>query len=573
MSSFTITALVAPFTAASQRLIGAATITLALLLATGCPALPPNVTRQPSTAVSGAGTRLQHVADASLADHDGTLSGLRLLPNGDHALDARLALVQRAERSLDLQYYAWHDDDTGRRLLAALAEAAARGVRVRLLVDDLHAGALQPRLAALAAQAGAQVRLYNPLPVREGSVASRVLGSMHDFERLNHRMHNKLFIADGALAVAGGRNIGDEYFMRSPVANFIDLDVLVAGPVVSDMAASFDSYWNSERAWPVQALAATEAATGTVVADEGHAPGAFSLASATGASKVVGATSGTSGTSLPSVTRASNAIPATLPPDARDRLGRSPVSSQLDAGRLDLLPAPVRLLVDSPDKQRCGAPDDDGPCPAAEPGAVDTLVAAMRGARHELKITSPYFVPGPEGMAMLQAVAARGATIRLLTNSIGATDEPLVHWGYARHRPAMLALGLQIRELSPTLPARTQALGSFGRSAARLHAKVVVIDGRQVALGSANMDRRSARINTELVMLIDSPALAAELARLAGADALAGSYRLRLGEDRRIEWLVSEGGTERPVSDEPDLGWAQRLRLGLLSLWIAEEQL
>ena len=550
MFRFTTPAFVAPFATATQRLIGAASVLLALLLATGCAALPPGATRHPSTAMEGAGSALQHIADASLAGQDPTLSGFRLLPNGDHALDARLALVQRAERSLDLQYYAWHDDDTGRRLLAALAEAARRGVRVRLLVDDLHAGALQARLAALAAQPGAEVRLYNPLPVREGGVASRVLGSMHDFGRLNHRMHNKLFIADGALAVAGGRNIGDEYFMRSPVANFIDLDVLVAGPVVADMAASFDRYWNGERAWPVQAL----------VPPAEH----------DGAPDSIGATNATHATHA---THATEATGPALPLAPHDRLGRTSVSQQLAAGRLDLLPAPVRLLVDSPDRQRCEEPDDDAPCPAAEPGAVDRLVTAMRGAQHELKITSPYFVPGAEGMAMLQAVAARGASIRLLTNSIGATDEPLVHWGYARYRPALLQLGLQIRELSPTLPARTQALGSFGRSAARLHAKVVVIDGRHVALGSANMDRRSARINTEMVMLIDSPALAAELARLAGADALAGSYRLRLDEDRRIEWLVSEGGAERPVSDEPDLGWAQRLKLGLLSLWIAEEQL
>jgi putative cardiolipin synthase len=527
------------FAARCQRLTGASIALVALLLGTGCAALPGSVARPPSTALAGAGTPLQHIADASLAGRDPALSGFRLLPNGDHALDARLALAQRAERSLDLQYYAWHDDDTGRRLLAALRDAGRRGVRVRLLVDDLHAGALQALLAGLAAQSGVEVRLFNPLPVREGSVAGRVLGSLHDFSRLNHRMHNKLFVADGALAVAGGRNIGDEYFMRSAVANFVDLDVLAAGPVVADMAASFDRYWNSDRAWPVQALTPRE--------DDSALRARFDQA-------VAGAARG-------------------LHVDPLDRLGRSPVSHQLDAGRLELLAAPVRLLADSPDKQRCDAADEDASCRAAEPAAVEALFAAMRETRHELKITSPYFVPGAEGMAILQAVAARGASIRLLTNSIGATDEPLVHWGYARYRPAMLELGLQIRELSPTLPARTQAFGSFGRSAARLHAKVVVIDGRRVALGSANMDRRSARINTEVVLLIDSPALAAELARLAGAEALAGSYRLRLDEDRHIEWLVSEEGTERPVSTEPDLGWAQRLKLGLLSLWVAEEQL
>ena len=517
---------------------------LLVLAATGCAALPGSVVRQPSTALPAAGSALQRIADHSLAGQHATLTGLRLLPNGDHALDARLALVQRAERSLDLQYYAWHDDGTGRQLLAALRDAGRRGVRVRLLVDDLHTGALQPLLAGLAAHAHVEVRLFNPLPAREGSVAGRVLGSLHDFGRINHRMHNKLFIADGALAVAGGRNIGDEYFMRSPVANFVDLDVLAAGPVVTDMAAAFDRYWNSERSWPVHALAAP--AAGAALRAQ------FDAAVA--------------------------AAPRGQQVEPLDRLGRSSVSVQLAAGRLDLLAAPVHLLIDAPDRQRCAEPDDRDPtaatpCAAAEPGAVDALFAAMRETRRELKITSPYFVPGADGMAMLQAVADRGASIRLLTNSIGATDEPLVHWGYARHRPAMLRLGMHIRELSPTLPARTLAFGSFGRSAARLHAKVVVMDGHRVALGSANMDGRSARINTEMLLLVDSPALAAELARLASAEALAGSYRLRLGEGQRIEWLANDGEAERTLTEEPGLDWAQRLKLGLLSLWIAEEQL
>jgi putative cardiolipin synthase len=524
--------------AACRRLAAAALAGLALLLATGCAALPGAVARQPSTAMTGTGTTLQRIADDSRAGQDPAHAGLRLLPNGDHALDARLALIRRAERSLDLQYYAWNDDDTGRQLLAALREAGQRGVRVRLLVDDLHAGAVQPLLAGLDAHAGIEVRLFNPLPVREGSVAGRVLGSLHDFDRINHRMHNKLFIADAALAVIGGRNIGDEYFMRSPVANFVDLDVLVAGPVVAEMAAVFDRYWNNDRAWPVQGLG-------------GDILGAALRAR---------------------FDEAVAAAPVGLDAEPRDRLGRTSVSAQLDAGRVELLAAPVRLLADAPDKQRCPG-EDDATCASADPSTVDELHAAMRRARHELKITSPYFVPGASGMAMLQEVSSRGASIRLLTNSLGATDEPLVHWGYARYRPAMLELGVQIRELSPNLITRTHAFGSFGRSAARLHAKVVVIDGRWVALGSANMDQRSARLNTEMALLVDSPALAAELARLASAEALAGSYRLRLGDSGNVEWMVSDGDAEHALTDEPHLGWAQRLRLGLASLWIAEEQL
>ncbi len=510
----------------------------ALLLAlAGCSSLPAAVLRQPSTAhpAAAAPSPLQHLAEAETAAAAGRPgeSALRLLPNGDHALDARLALVQRAEQTIDAQYYVLADDDSGVQFLRALRDAARRGVRVRLLVDDFHAGAVQPLLAGLAAYAHAEVRLYNPLPARHGSPLKRLIGSLHELERINHRMHNKLLIADNAFAIAGGRNIGDEYFMRSAAANFIDLDVLVAGPAVDDLAAVFDRYWNSERAWPVASLAEQ---------DGSAARAAFE--------------------------RRAVEADADVAVTPHDVLGRPPVSAGLAAGGLGLQPAAVRVIADDPDRTLCE------PTQArCTPGALDQVLASLREARNEVVITSPYFVPGERGLAMLQQARSAGVRVKVLTNSLGATDEPLVHTGYARYRGAMLGLGVEIRELSPTLAARTGWLGTFGRSAARLHAKVVVADGRRVTLGSMNMDRRSARLNTELALQIDSPALAAELARLGSRAALAGSYRVRLNPAGQLEWLVQDGDREAALADEPDADWALKFRLGLMSLLVSEAML
>ncbi|WP_284615501.1 phospholipase D-like domain-containing protein [Aquabacterium humicola] len=512
-------------------------VPLALLLAAaGCASLPADVVRQPSSSIvqHAAPTPLQRTVAASTPPEAAALSGFRLLPSGPQALDARLALAQRAEATLDVQAYLIADDVSGRQLLGALRDASRRGVRVRLLVDDLHAAPVLPLLAGLAAQPNAEVRLYNPLPVRAGSLAGRVLGSLHELERINHRMHNKLFIADNTLALAGGRNLGDEYFMRSAQSNFIDMDVLASGPVVGDLAGVFDGFWNSERAWPVLAL-------------EGRGQDGAALRA-----------------QLDHALAGSDAPPAAPPEDV---LGRRAVSIELAAGRLDQVFAPARVLADAPDKARCDAAD----CAA---GAVDQALDLLRHAETSVALVSPYFVPGDDGLALLRETTARGVKVQLLTNSLGATDEPLVHAGYARYRPALLDLGIELRELSPTLTTRTTALGSFGRSLARLHAKVAVIDRRQVLIGSLNLDPRSRRLNTEVGLLIDSPALARELARLSRPDVLTGAYRLRLDDEQRIEWLAQQDdGGLRVLRDEPDSSAGLQLKLGLLSLLVGEDWL
>ena len=243
------------------RLRAALALAVAALLATGCASLPRDLPRTPSVAVSAsADTELGRIAFASAKDP--ALSGFRLMSWSEQSFAARLALAARAQRTLDLQYYVFDDDDTGRVLLRALRDAAVRGVRVRLLLDDLYTGGNDAMLLGLAAHPNVEVRLFNPFMVRYENVVARVAASLFDFDRVNHRMHNKLFIADGAMAIAGGRNIGDEYFMAHQGANYIDLDVFAVGAVLPTLAHLFDQYWNSEHVYPLEAIVPVERAGG-----------------------------------------------------------------------------------------------------------------------------------------------------------------------------------------------------------------------------------------------------------------------------------------------------------------------
>ena len=509
---------------------------LAAALTTGCASLPPEVVRPRSEVLApAADTPLARVAHASAADAGADLSGFRLLADGDHALDARIALARRARMSLDIQYYLIAADDAGRRFLRELRHAAARGVRVRLLVDDLASQDTQALLAGLAAHPHVEVRVFNPLPVRSGGPVARVLLSMHEFERINRRMHNKLFIADATLAVLGGRNIADDYFRHGEASNFIDMDVLSSGPVVQQLSALFDRFWNSEQAYPVASL------------------------------------SGGSENPERAMRRFADAMQELgpdLPVTPRDRFGRSPVAQQLDAGRLDLHFAAARLFGDGPDKASVER------APAPESAALQAALTAMRGARTEVLLATPYLVPGPRGMAMLERTLAKKVRVVLMTNALAATDEPLVHRGYSRYRAQMVRLGAELHELSPTLGRQAVVRGEAGSSLGRLHAKLAVIDGRQLLIGSMNMDFRSMRSNTELGLLIDSPGLAAEASRTLQRDRETSTWRLRAGtKASAIEWVATEAEREVVHRNEPDAGWALQLKLNLLSMFVAEEWL
>lgn len=502
---------------------------LALVLLSGCAGLPTQAQRSHSEALTDvAATPLARIAAASTPDHLRHLSGFRLLPQGDQAFDARITLARRAEKTLDVQYYLIAQDHAGHQFLRELRDAAARGVRVRLLVDDLYTAGQDELLLALAAHANVEVRLFNPLPVRAASLRARVLLSLHEFDRINRRMHNKLFITDNSFAVTGGRNIGDEYFMRAKQANFIDMDVLSSGPVVRELSDVFDRFWNSEQVFPIGSLVAQTAAAIEV----------------------------------------RERFDALLDTFARrDAHVGSALEAQLATGHVELHYAAAQVFADAPAKAAALEPS------ALRATAMNSTLAALRSAQHEVLIASPYFVPGERGMAMMREAAAHNLRISVMTNSLAATDEPLAWWGYARYRPEMLKLGVTLYELSPTQRGRSRLLGDFSSSLGRLHAKVAVVDRRLLLIGSMNMDARSSRTNTEIGLLIDSHALAEEAATLLHRDSSTSNWRLRMDSSQRIEWIEHDDEEEVVHRAEPSAGWLTRLRLGLMSMFVAEDLL
>ncbi|WP_179106934.1 phosphatidylserine/phosphatidylglycerophosphate/cardiolipin synthase family protein [Variovorax sp. KK3] len=529
-----------PLTApgASLRLFAMALLLALAAVLTGCAGLPIGVQRPVSQARADvADTQLAAVAAASLPGADGQRSGLRLLPAGDQAFEARIALARAAQKSIDAQYYEIADDASGRQFLRALAEAAARGVRVRLLVDDLHAAGEDALLAGLAARPNLELRMFNPLAVRTGGVAQRVVRSAHDFSRINRRMHNKLFLADNQFAITGGRNVADEYFDRSGPDNFIDMDLLAAGPAVQDLSAVFDGYWNSEHAYPIQSLVA---ASLTQDRARRHFDAAVLQDEA-----------------------------ADLPVTTRDVLGQTSVATQLAAGRIELHLAAVRVIADAPAKA-------DVADQSMADGAVMTgKLELLQSARSEVVLASPYFVPGRRTLEVLKQATDSRVRVSVMTNSIATTDEPLVHAGYARYRTALLGMGVSLYELMPgTGDAKAAAVGERRGSLGRLHAKAAVVDGRWLYIGSMNMDRRSAHSNTEMGLIVDSPELAAQLASLLRGDRQPPSYEVRAANGGNgLQW-IAKGGTEPIVfAHEPNLRWGAQFRLGFVSAFVNEELL
>lgn len=516
----------------AARRAGMAAVLMAGITLAGCASLPPPIAREVSQAITEVGeTRLARVAAASTpeaAAREGH-SGFRLLPDGDHAWDARLALIEQAERSLDVQYYSIAGDASGQAFIRALRQAAQRGVRVRLLVDDLFVQDAAPLLAELARHA--EVRLFNPLPVREGPFGLRLALSAHEFSRINRRMHNKLLVADNRIAISGGRNIADEYFLGKADAHFVDLDVLSMGPVVEQMSKLFDRFWNSAavRGWaelerPAPALALDAEPQAATPARELPAPAV-----------VLGA----------------------------DSLGQAPLREALAAGRLPLHWAASRLLADAPERA-------DG-TDAAHEGAMLQAIGWMTQASDEVLIVSPYFIPGAEGLKRIEQARGSGIQVRLLTNSASATDEPLAYWRWAGYRERVAELGVEVHELSPQLAAKRRGhSGASISSAARLHSKWAVVDRQQVLIGSMNMDNRSARLNTELGLIIDSPQLAQELMHGSPGDVLADAWRVRRTPGG-LEWVAP--ATASSPTAEPGLSFTRRLMLMLMSALVPEELL
>ena len=503
---------------------------LCLGLLAGC-ALPSQEQRSQSQALdpdAAAAAPLGRAIAPVAAGHAG-LSGIHPLADAHDAFAARMMLARAAERSLDVQYYIWRGDMTGMMLLEALHEAADRGVRVRLLLDDNGTSGLDRELAALDGHPNIEVRLYNPFALRW----PKTLGYLTDFSRLNRRMHNKSFTADNQATIIGGRNVGDEYFGAANGVLFTDLDVLAIGAAVQDVSADFDRYWASDSAYPVARLLKPAEA------------GALDLLKRR----------------ADDMERSSDAAAYA------EAMRALPFIRQLLKGELELEWAPTRMVSDDPRKTLGTAPPE-----AMLPHQLHEIIGKPA---QSLDLVSPYFVPGESGTRAFSEMARAGVRVRVLTNSLEATDVAAVHSGYARRRADLLAGGVELFEMKRAAGGgRNKNLGPLGSSGSSLHAKTFAVDGQRIFVGSFNFDPRSARLNTELGFIIDSPRLASQISTAFTRDVPATAYRALLDERGKVYWLeLRDDGQTVRYDSEPGASVWQRLSVWFISLLPVESLL
>lgn len=453
------------------------------------------------------------------ASHPG-LSGLYPLADGHDAFAARVMLADAAERSIDVQYYIWRDDTSGRLLLHHLRQASERGVRVRLLLDDNNTKGLEGVLTCLHAPPAMEVRLFNPLWYRH----LRVIDYLFDFRRVNRRMHNKSFTVDNQVTVVGGRNVGNEYFGAGEGVMFADLDMLAVGPVVNDVSRDFDRYWNSASAFPLDYVLPK----------------------------------------VPSCELNPEAPSDPLTQVYLKALAQSDLVQKLERGTLPLQWAKTFLVSDDPAKVLGNV----------EPSRtmMGQLREVLDAAQSQLTLVSPYFVPTVTGAHALAKWVSQGVAVSVLTNALSATDVMPVHAGYAKYRKQLLKAGVRLFELK-----RHATLNASGRrrhhgySGASLHAKTFALDGSQIFVGSFNMDPRSARLNTEMGLVMECPTLAQQLLQGLTQNSGTHTYEVTLHHDR-LRWTTEENGQTVMYDREPLTSWWRRAAVRILS-WLPFEWL
>ncbi|QIF02308.1 phospholipase D family protein [Roseimicrobium sp. ORNL1] len=509
-----------------QFALGIAALTLA-----SCAGLPDTSGRVQSFARKDTGnTRVAHMARQFTTGHPGQ-TGVHALAKGPDALAARLALADLADKSLDVQYYIWHSDESGVLFVTKLLKAADRGVKVRLLLDDIGTMASDEGLQVLDNHPNIEVRLFNPVTLR----SARMLGALLDFKRANRRMHNKTFIADNQAAIVGGRNIGDEYFGAHGDVNFADLDVVTVGPVVQDVSRQFDAYWNSPSSIGISALS-----------QKHETPEQLALRRSAFEAKLTQA-------------QASPTLAAAI---------ENPLSAKLRNGNLAFLPARAWAVYDAPEKVTTAAND-------RATHLAPQLRSIVDDTQKVLFVVSPYFIPEKQGVDLFSNLRARGVRVVVLTNSLASTDVAAVHAGYKRYRKPLLRAGVEVYELKPVAGTGGGSGGSspFGSSnKASLHAKTFTFDEHTTFIGSMNLDPRSLRLNTEIGVIIACPELASELTRKSLQGLERHAYRVQL-EGGKLVWIATEDGHEVRYTTEPATTAWQRMKVNLLGCLPLEGQL
>jgi putative cardiolipin synthase len=467
-----------------------------------------------------ASTRLGKAASAWF-EHNPACAGIYRLDSGADALDARVGLIDSAEKTIDIQSYLIKDDLAGNLVALHLAAAADRGVRVRLLMDDALTEEVDAGLLSLDEHENIEVRVFNPFPRRR----SRFISLLANFNILNRRMHNKSFTVDNEVTIVGGRNIADEYYETGGKTEFIDEDLLAIGGLVDDVSDGFDEYWNSPEAIPMDAFDRLVA----------HSHVNESL------------------------------------DEARRLLARhrdEPFLSKVDGGlidqfldgRLELVAAEAEIVQDLPEKLRKVV--------RRQPSVtVDYLMKMVSAAEKELIVISPYFVPQSQGVEFFGSLARKGVRIVIISNSLASTNHASVHAVYARYRKPLLRQGIELYELRP----RLESMDSD--TTLTLHSKVATVDRERLFVGSFNVDPRSLYLNTEMGMAVTSEKLSVQMAESILDTLPEQAYKLRLSRKGRLQWLLSAGDVEEIITTEPQTSFWRRLRTRLMGLLPIEEQM
>lgn len=502
-------------------------VTLFLItILSGCGSLPEEIDHLAEPSITSSTSTLSElVSTYPLSPSKQENSAVLLQDTGWDALSQRLALIETAEQSIDIQYYIWNSDASGHYLASRLLAAADRGVKVRVMLDDINLNEREDLLVALDSHPQIEIRIFNPIPTRRG--VAKWLNVLGDFSRLNRRMHNKSFTVDGAFSVVGGRNIGDEYFDLSDEINFRDRDVLVMGAVVGDIQMSFGRYWDSRWSYPVDLLGG-KASSDLPVLDEISAPRY------------------TNYPALPEDSKTANLLLKTLMSEM------TWVSARFVSDR------PVPIDADN----------------TSEPKATAKVLAELaRESDQEILLESAYLIFDDNQLEEWQSLNREGVQIKALTNSMASNDLTTNHSGYAGRRDEMLDHGIELFELKPETKLCEVSTGDASKCAPTLayglHAKSAVFDRQIASIGSFNFNLRSTYLNTESVLIIENQTV---------AQSLADDIELAMSEDNSWRLSLYEGKTRWYSGDnswesEPETGKWERFKSRFLQLLPIEKYL
>jgi putative cardiolipin synthase len=503
-------------------------LTSVAALITGCASVPTDYPRTPSTTFPYyAGTPIGAYIDKAAGSHPDQ-SGFAIFPDGRRAFTSRIAMTELAEKTLDLQYFIWDEDATGRILAERLIHAADRGVRVRILVDDLNLkGQRDAVIMALDAHPNVEVRIFNPFANRSW----KLLGFLTDFGRVNHRMHNKLFVMDNAVAIVGGRNIGDSYFDVHQTVSFRDMDVLAGGSVVREASAVFDHFWNGPWSVPIAALVKDPA----TVADLRAA--------------------------IETVHEQLAEEPYPYPLDEDVATLKSELTTIFD----QFIWAPGHMIFDDPSEI-----EKDGRTVTMTEG----FYRRIDRIESELLIEVPYFVVRERGLEAVRRMRARGVHIRVLTNSLASNDVLAAHAGHAEKRKELVAEGVELYELRSDPAVKKEAFQLSGSARSSLHCKAFVFDRKDLFIGSLNLDPRSGDINTEAGLYIESPELAAQvITYMDEGVSPQNSYHVLLDADGHLYWVAQTNGKTELYHHDPNSTLWQRVKARVVQMLPIRDQI